>query len=236
MACGACSAELAPSAKFCHRCGTPVGAPGVPVRDSAAPVARATSGASDAILWSVIAIALLALIAMVAGQRFARSGQSDGGNAAAADAAAPAMGAAPNISQMSPEERAQRLYDRMMAAFEHGHMDTVQMFAPMGLAAYQMLDSLTLDQRYDLGRLAEISGNPALAAVEADSILKADPTHLLGLILAAQAAHSNKDAAAERQYLDRLVKVAPAEQAKQLPEYQLHQNDIKAALDAARKR
>lgn len=146
------------------------------------------------------------------------------------------MGPAPDISQMTPDERAQRLYDRMMAAFENGHTDTVQMFAPMATAAYQMLDSLTLDQRYDLGRLSEISGNPTLAAAEADTILKLHPNHLLGLVLAAEARHASSDTAGERRYLDRLLKAAPAEEAKKLPEYQEHANDIKAALDQAKKR
>ncbi|MGA9836194.1 MAG: hypothetical protein WBQ26_02635 [Gemmatimonadaceae bacterium] len=185
----------------------------------------------------MIAIALLATIAMVAGQRFARSGQTpDAGAVADASTDAPAMGAAPDISQMSPDERAQRLNDLIMGAYSRGHMDTVQMFAPMGLGAYQMLDSLTLDQRYNLGRLGEVSGNPALAAAEADTILKLHPNHLLGLVLAAEAAHSEHDDSAQRRYLDRLVQAAPAEQAKKLSEYQNHADDIKAALDQARKR
>lgn len=137
---------------------------------------------------------------------------------------------------MSPEERASRLYDRMMSAFEAGHIDTVQMFAPMATAAYQMLDSMTLDDRYDLGRLGEISGAYPLAAAEADTILQENPNHLLGLILAAQAAHSMNEPAAEKKYLDRLLKAAPAEHARMRPEYQRHENDIKAALAQARKR
>lgn len=238
MACGACGAELAPGAKFCHGCGTPVAQPGVAAGAAAAPRAPRSSGSSDAILWSVIAIALLALVAMVAGQRFARSGQNAdaGAGAVAADAGAPSpMGAAPDISQMTPDERAQRLYDMIMGAYERGKTDTVQMFVPMGMGAFQMLDSLTLDQRYDLGRLGEVSGNPDLAAAEADTILKRHPNHLLGLILAAQAAKSSNNTAAERRYLDRLLKAAPAEQAKRLPEYQSHENDITAALEQARK-
>lgn len=146
------------------------------------------------------------------------------------------MGPAPDISQMSPEEQAQRLRDLIMGAYSRGHMDTVQMFAPMGLGAYQMLGSLTLGQRYDLGRLAEVSGNQALAAAEADTILKLHPNHLLGLILAAEAAHSLKDDAAEHRYWDQFARGASAEQAKKLSEYQEHATDIQAALDQTRKR
>jgi hypothetical protein len=197
-----------------------------------------TAGArsSNTLAWAVAGIAFLALVAMVAGQRLARSGPADDTAAQPGGAPSGMASAAPDISQMTPEQRAERLYDRMMGAFERGRMDTVQMFAPMATQAYLMLDSLNFDQRYDLGRLAEISGNPALARAEADTILKAQPSHLLGLILAARAARMRKDEPAARGYLDRLIKAEPAERAKQLPEYLLHANDITLALTEAGKR
>jgi hypothetical protein len=193
----------------------------------------------------VAAIALLALVALVAGQRFSRSSASQAADASQGDASqavAPFAGGAngnvraPDISQMTPDQRAERLYDRMMGAFERGQMDTVRMFAPMATEAYQMLDSLTLDQRYDLGRLGEISGDMTLAAAEADTILKKDPTHLLGLILASHVARARNDTQAQRRYLDALLKAEPAERARQRPEYLLHQNDITEALVQARQK
>jgi hypothetical protein len=180
---------------------------------------------------------MVALIALVAGQRFSRS-SSDVATAPPADApAAPFAGGAsggrpPDISNMSPAERAIRLYDRVMMAHEHGRADSVQLFAPMAIAAYQQLDSLDLDARYDLGRIAAVSGDQRLARAEADTILARQPSHLLGLILAANAAHMRKDAAAERSYHDRLVAAAPSERAKQRPEYVTHENDITIALTA----
>ncbi len=243
VACGACGAELASGAKFCHKCGTPVALPGAPAAAAAAPPpsAGAPPGKSggDALPWAVAAIAVLALIAMFAGQRFARSGSSPGGSAGGAPATGATMspmGPAPDISQMTPQEQASRLYDRIMSAYEAGHMDTVQMFAPMAVGAYQNLGQLTLDERYDLGRVAEVTGAYPLAAAEADTILQKNPNHLLGLILAAQAARSLNQPAAEKKYLDRLVKAAPAEQAKKRPEYQQHEGEITAALAQAKKR
>ena len=239
IACGACGTELARGAKFCHNCGTPVAVPGMtlPAAGAGAPtVAPAgepsgTHGSSNAILWSVIAIALLALIAMVAGQHFARAGQSGGADAVAgADAGASPTGTAPDISQMTPDEQAQRLYALMNGFYTAGHMDSVQMFAPMATGAYQMLPSMSLGERYEYGRVELMTGNPHEAAAEADTILSLHPNHLLGLVLAAQAAKASNDAAAERRYLDRLAKAAPTEEAKKLPEYQDHADDIKAAL------
>jgi hypothetical protein len=187
----------------------------------------------------VAAIALVALVALVAGQRFGRS-STDSSGAAFTDAqGAPfATGASggrpPDISSMSPAERAIRLYDRVMMAHEHGRADSVQLFAPMAIAAYEQLDSLDADARYDLGRIAAVAGNETLARAQADTILATQPNHLLGLILAGNAARIRSDITAERSYYDRLVAAAPSERAKQIPEYVTHQNDINIALGGKR--
>lgn len=224
--CAACGAELRPGAKFCHRCGTPAGSE----------VARDQRSFNAALPWAVAAIALVAFIALIAGQRFGRSQDQSAGAAPDANAAPFAQGATggrpPDISQMSPAEAASRLYDRVMAAHERGRADTVALFAPMAIMAYQQLATLNDDQHYDVGRIAAVSGDETLARAEADSILAKNPTHLLGLILAANAAHMRKDAAAERSYHNKLVTAAPAERAKSLPEYTEHANDITIALDA----
>lgn len=225
-ACANCRASLTPGGRFCHRCGQPAGAAA-----ARAPIGR---DGGNALPWAVAAIALLALIALVAGQRFGRTppGQP------AASAAAPAMSAgqrAPDISSLTPAERAERLYDRIMGAAERGRVDTVRFFMPMALQAYQALGELNADQRYDLGRLAEVAGDPVIAAAQADTILRAQPQHLLGLLLASKAAGLRGDEASALQLLQRLLRAAPAERAKQLPEYLLHQNDIDQALKAATK-
>ena len=130
------------------------------------------------------------------------------GPAAAGDASAAPAGAmprAPDISQLTPEQRAERLYDRIMTEHEAGRQDAVRSFLPMARAAYEMLDSLNLDQRYDLGRLGEVGGDIALARAQADTILRKRPTHLLGLILAARVARLEKDEARARALDARLV-------------------------------
>jgi double zinc ribbon protein len=226
--CATCDAPLSPGAKFCHRCGTPAGAEGSADRRSA----------SSALPWGVAAIALVSLIALVAGQRFARTPASstptDSQSAAAPFAGATGNGQAPDISQLSPAERASRLYDLIMTFHEASKPDSVRIFAPMAIGAYGMLGALNLDQHYDVGRIAAVSGDEQLAHAEADTILAQHPNHLLGLILAGNAAHMRQDAAAERTYHDQLVAAAPAERAKQLPEYAEHENDIAIALSAKR--
>jgi hypothetical protein len=75
-----------------------------------------------------------------------------------------------------------------------------------------------------------VSGDVQLARAEADTILAANKTHLLGLVLAVKAAGLRQDARAMAEYQRRLVAAAPAERAKKLKEYEDHKADIDAAL------
>ena len=235
--CASCDAPLTPGARFCHRCGTPAAASAPPAR-----------GAASVVPWAVAALALVSLIALVVGQRFGTrpapgNDVADGSNGQpAAPFAAPmqqgngALPRAPDISQMSPAQRAERLYDRIMTENEAGHPENVRTFLPMAEAAYEMLAPLNLDQRYDLGRLGEVGGDTALARAQADTILRARPTHLLALALEARIERLASHTDAARKLDARLVAAEPAERAAALPEYLLHRNDIDAALAAARSR
>ena len=196
---------------------------------------------ASALPWAVAAISLLALVALVAGQRFAGTRSPSPLPPATSDApfasGAPAEGArAPDISQLSPRERADRLYDRVMRLSSEGKTDSVQFFAPMALSVYQSLGPMDADLRYDFGRVAEVSGAAAIARAQADSILAGDSTHLLGLVLGVRAAQLRGDSAAARVFSRRLLAAEPTESAKKLPEYQRHQGDILEALAEARRR
>ncbi len=246
--CAACGAQLSSGARFCHRCGQAVGdavfAPGAPT-PGAQPL-RA-SPPNQTLPWAVAAIALLALIALVAGQRFNR-------RPAVADAAAPpaagpfASGApagdpnagerpvrAPDISSMSPDERALRLFNRVVSLAEQGKRDSVQFFAPMALMSFQSLPTPTLLQRFELGRIAELADVKEIATAQADTILQASPTHLLGLTLASTAARMRGDAKAQADFDRRLLAAADAERAKNLQEYSVTQIDLDSAFARARR-
>jgi hypothetical protein len=236
-ACANCAAPLTPGSRFCHRCGTPAGA-------SATPAAR---GFGAALPWGVAALALCCVIALVVGQRFGArpSGTTDvldGANGqgstpiSAEGAPAGPMPRAPDISQMTPAQRAERLYDRIMTEHEAGNDETVKTFMPMALAAYEMLAPLNLDQRYDLGRLGEVGGDDALARAQADTILAARPTHLLALALAARMARKAGDLTRARQFDARLLAAEPKERTAGLPEYLLHKVDIDSAMAVARRK
>ena len=176
-------------------------------------------------------IAVMALVAFLIGQRVARGGAAGAASDAAPDAA-PAAGAmrAPDISSMSPEERASRLFDRVMRYGEQGKTDSLKIFAPMAVQAYEMLGPPDAHARYDVGMIGIVSGDAQLARAEADTILASNKTHLLGLILAMKAAGLRQDTKSRAEFQRRLVAAAPAETAKKLKEYEEHKADIEASL------
>ena len=116
--CAACGASLSAGGRFCHRCGTPVGQ-GLP---NTHPAAAGRGNAASVLPWAVAFVALLALVAMVAGKNFgaAKGSGIDGSanslptqavdGAGAAPFAQGGGGAAPNIANLSPSERANRLF------------------------------------------------------------------------------------------------------------------------------
>jgi hypothetical protein len=208
--------------------------------------------ASSSLPWAVAAIALLALLAMSAGKFFNASrgssldapqnalpqaGLDDRGASPGSDDAASAGSGirAPDISSLSPEERADRLFNRVMLLNSQGKNDSVLFFAPMAISAYEMLSPMTADQRYDMGRIAEVAGALPLAKAQADTILSASPNHLLGLILAARIASLSGDTAARRRYETKFLAVQKAESARKLPEYERHQDDITSAVANAQR-
>jgi hypothetical protein len=134
---------------------------------------------------------------------------------------------------MSPEERASRLFNRVMAYREQGKIDSARFFAPMAIQAYQMIGPLDLHARYDVGAISAAVGEAAMARIEADSILAKQPNNLLGLVLAIRAAGLAGDTKAAARLEQRLLAAAPSERAKGLKEYDEHGRDIDEALKKA---
>jgi hypothetical protein len=185
-------------------------------------------------MWSVAGLALLALFALLAG----RSLLSNSGTAANPETGMPLQGGgrAMDISQMSPEERAERLYNRVMLLASQNKGDSVAFFAPMAIEAYQMIGRLDEDQHYDVGRIAAVAGALPLARAHADSILSRSPNHLLGLILAADVAEREGRSDARAGYERQLIAAETRELQRAAPEYERHRDEITAALATARSR
>ncbi len=213
MNCHACGAALTSTARFCHKCGAQV-------------AGGQASGWRAGLPWSVAGAALGALLTVVA---LRLGGSSGDGSREARDENAPASRLSPpDISQMSPEERATRLYNRVMMLHTQGKPDSAEFFLPMALQAYAMLPALDVDARYHIGVLDLTGGNPVAALAQADTIRRAVPTHLFAFMLRARALELERDSAgARRAYRDFLAHEA-AERTRQRPEYSEHAENLDA--------
>lgn len=184
-------------------------------------------------MWGVPAIAVVALIVLSVVRYSSRGAESE--SAGTTPLIAGAM-RAPDIGSMSPEERADRLFNRVMRLSSEGKADSAAFFGPMAKGAIEALAPLDNHRRYDMGLVALVTGDVASGKAQADTILKQRPTHLLGLALAARAAAARGDATAARTFRRLLLAAEPAERKSALPEYVDHDADIRAAVEAARQR
>lgn len=205
--CDSCSAPLTPGARFCHRCGTP-----------AAP----TGGRQERTAWFIAGAAVViavALVAYLAGRDTAPQAptMANAGNASGRTAAPP------DISSMGPRERFDRLFDRVLRAAEAQSTDTVLMFAPMALGAYEQLDQVDQDARYHAAMIHLVVGEFPQARAKADTILAENAKHLFGFIIRGEVAEQQNDTAAlAKAYADFLA-AYDAETKAARQEYREHQ-------------
>ncbi len=216
-ACVRCGTELGSGARFCEECGLAVN-PG-------AATGRSGNRGLPTPAYLVGGLAAIALVVLVVVKL------SSGGGTGAAISQAP-LGAmsAPDISNMTPRERASRLYDRIMRLHEEQKAESVAFFAPMALTSYGEITDLDADGRYDMARIAMVAGAVPLANAQADTILRGDPNHLLGLILSADLARSGNDVTRARKFETAFVTSYAREMERKLPEYEAHGQEIQTAL------
>ena len=205
---------MSPGARFCHRCGR-----------SAAASAPAGGGGpgTHRVPWIVATVVVVALVAAIGlratgGFSFVTPDMANAGNQGAA---APGQGQrpAPDISRMSPRERFDRLFDRIMEAGARGDSAMVVQFTPMALGAYQQLDRFDNSARYRVAmvrlQVGEFDGAMALA----DTIMSLVPHHLLGLVIRGTAASFQGDSAGLSQAYHDFLDHYDAELQAGRPEY-----------------
>ena len=218
MTCHACGAQLSANVRFCHKCGAAVGSAQV-------------TGWRAGLPWAVAGAALGALITVVA----MRMSAGGGPPAERTTLGGPVGVVAPDISQMSPEERANRLFNRVMTMAQAGNDDSVRFFLPMALGAYSQLPAVDVDARYHIGLLQLAGGNAASALAQADTIQRTVPTHLFAYVLRAHAYEQQGNRQGERRaYADFLSREA-SEMARNRPEYTDHREALTAFHAAASK-
>ncbi len=225
--CAHCGAELSPRARFCHRCGQPAGAAG----------AAGPAASSERTAWLVAGSLCLLLVAVIV-WRVVREQPAPsipqmanpGAEAGAGSAGGRPGGVAPDISRMTPRERFDRLYNRIMQAASRGDSAEAIRFTPMALGAYTQLDTVDADARYHAGVLRLQTGDVAGARALADTILRRTPGHLLGYVLLGTAADRSGDTAAAARARRDFQQHYAAETTAARPEYRDHA----AAIDEFR--
>lgn len=147
-------------------------------------------------------------------------------------------GPPPDISTMTPRERFDRLYNRIMRASEAGDQQTVATFTPMALQAYEQLDSVDADARFHLATLKLHTGDVAGATAIADTLLRENPDHLFGYVIRGTVARWEKnDAAMAKAYGEFLARYDKEIAANRI-EYTDHKrmlDDFRQSASAARK-
>ncbi|MEO7238025.1 MAG: hypothetical protein ABIZ96_05350 [Gemmatimonadales bacterium] len=215
---------MSPGARFCSGCGLPTGTTASPT----------VSG--DRTRWLIAGAALAAslalLLVMVARDSKSSVAQPD----IAAIEQPNAAETPPDISNMSPRERFNRLYNRVMRAAQSGDEATVTRFTPMALMAYAQLDSVDADARYHAALIKVHTGEVDGARALGDTILVRDPGHLFGFMVRGTVARFRKDEKELSQAYAGFLKRYDQETKRARPEYSEHQTSLddlrKAALAA----
>ena len=124
---------------------------------------------------------------------------------------------------MTPRERFDRLFNRIMQAAEQGDSTEVQRFTPMALGAYQQLDSLDIDARYHAAVVHLGVGDLAPALALADTILRESPGHLFGYLIRGTVARFQNNPTAQTRAEHDFLSHYQAEMAAKRVEYLEHQ-------------
>lgn len=212
--CSKCGEPLLQGARFCNQCGAPAGGPAA----SDPPRAGATAARLP---WIVAGVAVGVLAAVLIGFALERPDRDVANPPLAGPAGDPAS---VDLSSMSPRERADRLFNRVMTSASIGDTAQARAFLPMALAAYDQVPGLDLDGHYHAAVLLLLGGDPAAARARADSILRDAPNHLFGLFTAAEAERALGNAETAHELYQRFLTHYDEELATGRPEYADHRD------------
>src|SRR5687767_9502218 len=130
--CRECQNPLPAGARFCNQCGVAV---------SASPAA--TRARQPALPWAIAGVAVAVLAAMTLLPRL--SGDQSQPAPLAQQAASSGDPSAVDLASMTPRERADRLFNRVMQGISGGDTTQVGFFAGMAIQAYGMVPERDAD-------------------------------------------------------------------------------------------
>lgn len=227
--CNQCGAKLGPTAAFCNQCGARAAGGGGGHRAAAAGVV----GGANAPWW-IAGGAMFVLILVIGWTMVRPEGPAAPTGGVPAGGADPSGPGTTDISQMSPREAADRLFDRVMRTLSAGDTAGAMGFQPMAVQAFQIAEPLDMDGMFHMALLQQLA-DPAGALATARRMLESEPDHVLALGTAAEAAAAMGDVASAERYFEQLVAVYDVQFGRNLPEYDGHRNiltSMKAEAEA----
>ncbi len=230
--CDQCGADIQGS--FCNQCGAVVKGRRGPKRSGGAggggrkEPATTGVGTRDDLPWWIAGAAMFALVVVVGWTIVSPTGRQvplGTGN--------PAPPPTADLSQMTPRQTADQLFNRVMTSSEAGDTLVVRQFVPMALEAYESARPLDMDGLLHLAMLQRTGGMFDASLSTSLEILEAEPNHILGLKTAGEAAVAlgREDEAAG--FYQRILDNHDTEVGRPLPEYQIHSNLVSGARTAA---
>lgn len=178
--CPTCATSLTPGARFCHVCGTPLGK-------------GKERNTNTIVPWAVAGTALVALVAVTAFFTYSPNPRDGGDPATFGGPSTRSTLRAPDISNMTPRERADRLFNRIMTAAERGDSAEIAFFKPMAIDAYALLGRLDNDARYHVALIFALTGDNEAALAHVDTLQGASPGHLFASVIRHTVAQNRGD-------------------------------------------
>jgi hypothetical protein len=207
---------VGPGARFCPGCGRGLGSGS----GAGAPADR-TPWVIAGLAFAALLVVVLIMVSRTTPAPVSAAAAESGPAASAGDEGTP-----PDISNMSPRERFDRLYNRVMRAAQAGDEATVSRFTPMALMAYGQLDTLDADARYHAALLQVHTGDVNGPTALADTILTQQPGHLFGYIIRGTVARWQKDDRALARAYAGFLEHYDAEMKAARPEYADHKTSV----------
>ena len=210
--CPFCTSRVQGEARYCQNCGKSL---------------HSIGWLSPQTL-TVLASAVIALVAL--GLLFASVidfERSSSTNTTAATSQKTAVsGQPPDLSEMTPREAADRLFNRVMMADEQGNAAEVERFTPMAVSAYEMLESLDSDALFHVGLIHAAAGEIEEARNYAERLKAVAPNHLLAALLDHRLAEADNNATAAAAAASRFHDHYDEEISIGRPEYEHHRTSI----------
>lgn len=218
--CNQCGGKVSGGAKFCNQCGNDVGSGGGGGGGARKAAAIAGVG-SHHLAWWIAGGAMFVAI-MILGINMVQPAGPGAPIGPAVGVPVAGSGTPPDLSQMTPIEAADRLFNRVMQAVSDGDSAQAQAFVPMAIGAYDLARPLNHDGLFHLSMLNRTAMNLEAALDNALEILEQDPDHLLALAAAAEAAIELGLGDEAEVHYQHIFEIYDTERTRALTEYDMH--------------